>query len=61
MIAAYERGIDLKMSVEVRFVNGECVFRMIYRVDATPIVKSPITQKNGGPTKSAYVALATRS
>jgi HK97 family phage major capsid protein len=61
MLAVYERPLNLNLSMDVRFLNGESIFRLFYRVDAQPIVRTPITPKNGGPTKSAYVAVATRA
>jgi HK97 family phage major capsid protein len=56
----YEKPVDVALSMEVRYLNGEGVYRFSYRVDGAPIVKGPITPKNGGPTKSAFVACATR-
>jgi HK97 family phage major capsid protein len=56
----YEKPIDIALSMEVRYLNGEGVYRFSYRVDGSPIVKSPITPKNGGPTKSSHVTLAAR-
>jgi HK97 family phage major capsid protein len=55
-----ERPLDIKLSLEVRFINGEGAYRFTYRVDGQPLYWSPITPKNGGPTKSAFVTLASR-
>ncbi|MCU1327477.1 MAG: phage capsid family protein [Bryobacterales bacterium] len=56
----YEKPLDLKLSLEVRFINGEGVYRFSLRVDGQPLLKSAITPKNGGLTKSAFVTLAAR-
>jgi HK97 family phage major capsid protein len=48
------------ISTHVRFVSGESIFKMVYRVDGQSAVRTPITSYNGGPTKSAFVALEAR-
>jgi hypothetical protein len=56
----YEKPVDIALSMEVRYLNGEGVYRFSFRVDGAPIIKSPIAPKNGGATKSAFVTLAAR-
>jgi HK97 family phage major capsid protein len=56
----FERPLDVQLSMDVRFIHDEGIFRFTYRVDGQPVLKSAITPKNGGASKSAFVALATR-
>jgi HK97 family phage major capsid protein len=51
------------MSVHVRFIYDESVFRFVYRVDGQPILASPVTPYKGGAnyTQSHFVKLQTRS
>lgn len=47
-------------SPHYKFGNDVTAYRVIERVDGRPWLQSAITPKNGGPTLSAYVQLATR-
>lgn len=60
-ILADRGGIQSDVSIHVRFVYDESVFRFVYRVDGQPSIASPITPKNGTNTLSPFVALATRA
>jgi HK97 family phage major capsid protein len=53
---------DLRIdtSEHAQFLTDKTVFRGIERVDGKPLMLSPLTPENGGPTLSAYVQLATR-
>jgi HK97 family phage major capsid protein len=46
-------------SIHVYFVTDETAFRFVYRVDGQPEWNAPLTPKNGGPTLSPFVVLAT--
>ena len=54
-------GIQSASSIHVRFLQGESVFRFIWRVDGQPIWNSALTPANGGATVSPYVNLAARA
>ena len=56
-------GIKSDMSIHVRFVYDESVFRWVFRVDGQPVLASAITPYKGGSsrTQSHFVALETRS
>lgn len=54
-------GIDEQMSMHVRFVYGENVFRWTWRVGGLPLVNSAVTLPNSSNTRSPFVALATRA
>jgi len=60
-IMAEKGGLQTDMSIHVRFVYDESVFRFVVRVDGQPILGSAITPANGSNTLSTFVALATRS
>lgn len=49
------------VSIHVRFVYDESVFRFVYRVDGQPERASALTPANGTNTTSPFVALETRS
>lgn len=51
------------MSIHVRFIYDESVFRFVYRVDGQPILASAVTPYKGGSsyTQSHFVKLDTRS
>jgi len=53
-------GIDAQVSMHVRFLYDEQVFRFIYRADGEPTLVSALTPKNGNTTYSPFVALAVR-
>ena len=54
-------GVKSAQSMHVRFLFGEEVFRLTYRLDGQPINNSALTPFKGTTTTSHYVALATRS
>jgi HK97 family phage major capsid protein len=47
-------------SPHFKFGNDVTAYRVIERVDGRPWLQTPITPKNGGPTLSAFVQVATR-
>lgn len=56
-----DRGLRFNSSIHVNFGSDETVFRLISRVDGSPLWKAPATPRNGGPTLSPFVTLADRS
>lgn len=48
------------ISVHVRFVEDEIVWRFVVRIDGQPGYSSPITPYNGGATRSPFVVLESR-
>jgi HK97 family phage major capsid protein len=60
-ILAQKGGIQSDMSIHVRFVYDESVFRFVLRVDGQPFRASALTPANGTATLSHFVALKTRS
>ena len=54
-------GVKSASSMHVRFLFGEEVFRITYRLDGQPINNSALTPFKGTTTTSHYVALATRA
>ena len=62
-ILAEKGGIKSDMSIHVRFIYDESVFRFVLRVDGQPVRASAMTPYKGGAThtQSHFVALATRS
>jgi HK97 family phage major capsid protein len=54
-------GLQSVLSVHVRFVDDEAVWRFVLRVDGQPAWASPITAYNGSGQRSPYVVLAARS
>jgi HK97 family phage major capsid protein len=55
-----DRAMETDVSLHVRFLNDEMVFRFTYRVDGQPALRTPITPYQGTDIKSAYVALGAR-
>lgn len=53
--------MEAETSTEYRFGNDMTAYRFIERVDGRPWVQSAITPRNGGPTLSPFVNLATRA
>ena len=49
------------VSVHVRFLHDEQVFKFTYRVDGQPIWSSALTPFKGSNSQSPFVALATRA
>jgi HK97 family phage major capsid protein len=62
-ILAEKGGIQSDMSIHVRFVYDESVFRFVLRVAGQPVRSSALTPYKGGSsyTQSHFVALETRS
>jgi HK97 family phage major capsid protein len=62
-ILAEKGGITTDVSIHVRFLYDESVFRFVMRVDGQPVLSSAITPYKGGAgnSQSHFVALATRS
>ncbi len=60
-LLADKAGIESAMSIHVRFIYDESVFRFVYRVDGQPILSSAITPYKGSNTLSPFVTLATRA
>ena len=59
-ILAEKGGIQTDMSIHVRFLYDESVFRFVVRIDGQPVLGNKITPFNGTNTLSHFVALATR-
>ena len=61
-ILAQKGGIQSDMSIHVRFVYDESVFRFVLRIDGQPVRASALTPYKGGATatQSHFVALAAR-
>ena len=62
-ILAEKGGIKSDMSIHVKFVYDESVFRFVMRCDGQPVRATALTPYKGGSsyTQSHFVALATRS
>ena len=62
-ILAEKGGIQSDMSIHVRFIYDESVFRFVMRCDGQPVRASALTPYKGGATatQSHFVALATRA
>ena len=54
-------GMQNDVSIHVRFIYDESVFRFVYRFDGQPILASAITPYKGSNTLSHFVKLDTRS
>lgn len=48
------------VSMHVRFLWDELVYRFMYRIDGQPVWNAPLTPKNGSNTLSPFIVLATR-
>lgn len=55
-----EKPVDVAVSMHVRFIWDESIFRCTYRIDGGSAIHKPLTSYNGGPTRSAFVTLAAR-
>jgi len=53
-------GIQSDVSIHVRFIYDESVFRFVYRFDGQPVLSSAITPYKGSNTLSHFVKLAAR-
>ena len=60
-VLAEKGGIKSDMSIHVRYLYDESVFRFVLRIDGQPALASPITPFKGSSTLSHFVGLATRS
>jgi HK97 family phage major capsid protein len=60
-ILATKGGIAADVSIHVRFLYDESVFRFVMRVDGQPVRASVLTPYKGSNTLSHFVGLATRS
>jgi HK97 family phage major capsid protein len=60
-ILAEKGGIQADMSIHVRFIYDESVFRFVLRVDGQPVLSSAITPFKGSNTLSHFINLQTRS
>ncbi len=54
-------GVNRAVSIHVRFLQEEQIFRFTMRIDGQPAWNSALTPKNGTNTLSPFVALATRA
>ena len=54
-------GVQSAMSIHVRFIYDEQVFRFVYRIDGKPLWHQPLTPYQGTNTQSPFVTLATRA
>lgn len=52
--------MQVSASEHYKFANDKTAYRVVSRVDGRPWLQSPITPRNGGPTLSPVVQLATR-
>lgn len=60
-ILAEKGGIQSDMSIHVRFIYDESVFRFVLRVDGQPVRASALTPYKGSETQSHFVGLAPRA
>jgi HK97 family phage major capsid protein len=54
-------GMESAMSIHVRFVYDESVFRFVLRLDGQPLLRTSISPFKGSNSMSDFIALATRS
>ena len=61
-ILAEKGGIQSDVSIHVRFIYDESIFRFVIRLDGQPVRASALTPYKGGAnfTQSHFVALAAR-
>lgn len=59
-IMAEKGGLQSDMSIHVRFVYGENVFRFVLRIDGQPVLSSAVTPYKGANALSHFVALEAR-
>jgi len=59
-VLAEKGGIQSDMSIHVRFVYDESVFRFVLRVDGQPVRASALTPYKGSETQSHFVVTADR-
>lgn len=58
---ATKGGPRMDQSMHVKFLTDEMTYRLIYRIDGSPLVKSAVTPYKGAATRSPFVTLAVRS
>lgn len=58
---AFRSEAKLAVDTSYGFTSDEIYFRLTYRCDGQPLLKSAITPRNGSDTLSPFVTLATRS
>lgn len=61
VLLADKGAVQAAASMHVRFLYDEMAFRFTYRVDAQTTWKKPLTPKDGGPTLSPFIGLASGS
>jgi HK97 family phage major capsid protein len=59
-LLAEKGGISSDMSIHVRFIYDESVFRFVLRIDGQPMLTSAITPFKGSNTVSHFVRIADR-
>jgi HK97 family phage major capsid protein len=60
-ILAVKGGMQSDMSIHVRFIYDESVFRFVMRVDGQPVLRSAITPYKSSTTLSHFIRVETRS
>ena len=60
-LLAEKGGVKSDVSIHVRFLYDESVFRFVIRVDGQPVLSSAITPYKGSNTQSHFVTLAARA
>lgn len=60
-ILAEKGGIKSDMSIHVRFIYDESVFRFVLRIDGQPQRATALTPAQGSKTQSHFITLETRS
>jgi HK97 family phage major capsid protein/HK97 family phage prohead protease len=60
-LIAEKGGVQEDMSISVRFVYDESVYRWVRRWDGSPVLSSAVTPLNGSSTQSHFVSLKARS
>jgi len=61
VVAERGNGIQADMSIHVRFVYDESVFRFVRRIDGQPIISAAITPYSGSDSFSPFIVLADRT
>ncbi len=59
-LLAEKGGIKSDMSIHVRFIHDESVFRFVLRIDGQPVLASAITPYKGASDLSPFVTLEAR-
>jgi HK97 family phage major capsid protein len=60
-VIAEKGGIKSDMSIHVRFIYDESVFRFVMRTDGQPVRASALTPYKGGSTQSHFIVLDSRA